>query len=84
MNKIYKKASMITEFIDEIIEGNTKESFVNEAEFEFGDKSDCYKTSEFKEILDNHFKDKNITYEFKEVRNHVAYFKFNLHDWISG
>ena len=39
---------MITEFIDEIIEGNTKESFVNEAEFEFGDKYDCYKTSEFK------------------------------------
>ena len=84
MDKIHKKASMIIKFIDEIVEDNTKESFINEVEFEFGDKYDCYKTNEFKEILDDYFEDKNITYEFTEVRNHVAYFKFKLHNWISN
>ena len=80
--QIKKKALLITNHVDEIIEGNTNENFINETEFEFGDKYDCYETKEFKEILDNHFKDKNVTYTFKKVRDHVVYFKVKLHDWI--
>lgn len=81
---INKTASIITDFVDKIIKGNTDESFINEAEFEFNDKYDCYKTAEFKNILDNHFKDKNVTYSFEEIRSHVVYFKIKLHDWIKN
>ncbi|MDB8790645.1 hypothetical protein PN398_07920 [Romboutsia sp. 1001216sp1] len=82
INKVEKMAKMITSYIDGIIEDNTDKSFINEAEFEFGDKNDSYKTKEFKDILDNHFKEKNVTYRFKEIRPHVVYFKVKLHDWI--
>ena len=82
VEKIMKTTSMITNFVDEIIENNTEKSFINETEFEFGDKYNCYKSELFKQILDKHFKEKNINYEFKEIRNHVVYFKIKLHDWI--
>lgn len=78
VERINKTTSMIIKYVDGIIESNTNKSFINEIEFEFGDKEDIYKTEKFKEILDSYFNSKNITYEFKEIRNHVAYFKINI------
>lgn len=83
IEEIKKSASEITEMVDRVIKNNTDKSFINRTEFEFICKHDTYKTTEFKEILDNHFNGKNVTYTFEEIRPHVAYFDIKLHDWIS-
>lgn len=80
--RIIKSANIVINFIDEIIKNNEEKQFINETEFEFGDKYDVYNEQKFKEIIDEHYKDKNVTYSMKEKCNHVAIFKFTLHDWI--
>ena len=79
---IQETAKMITDYIDSIIASNTDKSFINGAEFEFLDEDCNYKSPEFRKILDNHFKEKNVTYTFKEVKPREVYFKVKLHDWI--
>lgn len=82
IQRIEKNANVIIKYIEDIIIRNNGEGCINGTEFEFVDKYETYKTKEFKDILDNHFKDINITYTFEEEREHVAKFKFILHDWV--
>ena len=64
--RIIKSANIVINFIDEIIKNNEEKQFINETEFEFGDKYDVYNKQKFKEIIDEHYKDKNVTYSMKE------------------
>ena len=57
---------------------NTVRSNINEVEFEFRDKEDCYKTDEFKQLLEDYCKKNNITYEIHEPIKGIAHFKMKL------
>ena len=57
---------------------NTVKSHIDVVEFEFRDKEDCYKTDEFKQLLDDYCKKNNITYEMNEVSERIAHFKMKL------
>lgn len=78
--EIKKTAAILTDYIDEIIAGNTDKSFINRAELGFGDPDNHCSTSEFKRILDKHFKTRNVTYTCKRLNIKSYHFDITLHD----
>lgn len=80
--EIQKTAKIITDYIDKIIASNNDKSFINRAELEFGDPEGHCGTSTFKQVLDAHFKSRNITYVCKKMNKSTYHFDITLHDWI--
>ena len=78
INRTEKAVNLIINYINNIKMKNTVRSNINEVEFEFRDKEDCYKTDKFKQLLDDYCKKNNITYEINEVSVHIAHFKMKL------
>lgn len=78
LNRTEKAVKLIIDYINYIIMKNTLKNSVNEIEFELRDKEDCYKTDEFKQLLDDYCKKNNITYEMNEVSERVAHFKMKF------
>lgn len=78
INRTEKAVNLIITYINNIRLKNTSKSHIDGIEFEFRDKEDCYKTDEFKQLLDDYCKKNNITYEMNEVSERVAHFKMKL------
>ena len=78
INRTEKAVNLIINYINNIRMKNTVRSNINEVEFEFRDKEDCYKTDEFKQLLDDYCKKNNITYEVHEPVKRVAHFKMKF------
>lgn len=78
INRTEKAVNLIINYINNIIIKNTVKSNINGIEFEFRDKEDCYKTDEFKKLLDAYCKKNNITYEMHEPIKGIAHFKMKL------
>ena len=79
--KISKRVGLIVSFIDCILQDNfnsTEESKITDVGFEFGTKSGCYNTEEFKTLVDEYFRGINAEYTFTEVRENVLHFTVDL------
>lgn len=77
-SNIKKSVDLIITYINNIRLKNNAKSYINEIEFEFRNKYDCYKTDEFKKLLDEYCKNNNITYEMHERVPGIAYFNMKL------
>ena len=78
INRTEKAVNLIITYINNIRLKNTSKSHIDEIEFEFRDKEDCYKTDEFKQLLNSYCENNNITYEMHEPIDRVAHFKMKF------
>lgn len=77
-NRTEKAVDLIITYINNISLENTSKSNISVFGFEFRDKEDCYKTDEFKQLLDDYCNKNNITYEMHEQIEGIAYFIMKL------